>query len=190
MPTVGRKPSRRRLSPGNATGFSLVSKVLPSNASLKGTIAACEKSLARLKTDVIDLYLLHWRGGTPLAETVRAFEMLKRDGKIRHWGVSNFDVDDLEELHAVEHGNRCMANQVQYALDTRGVDSISCPGSRRDPCRSWPIARWGGLVDHRTRADRGKHGVSAAAWPSTPAVKPGCRPFRRQRYRVANWPRP
>lgn len=144
----------------------LVSKVLPSNASLKGTIAACERSLARLKTDVIDLYLLHWRGGTPLAETVRAFERLKRDGKIRHWGVSNFDVDDLAELSRVENGNRCMANQVQYALDTRGVEFDLLPWQQQ---RSMPLMAYcplggGGLVKHPALAPIArKHGVTAAA---------------------------
>ncbi len=76
----------------------IVSKVLPSNASRSGTVAACERSLKRLGTDRIDLYLLHWRGGVPLAETVEALEALKAAGKIRHWGVSNFDTDDMEEL--------------------------------------------------------------------------------------------
>ena len=79
----------------------LVSKVLPSNASRRGTITACERSLARLKTDRLDCYLLHWRGSYPLAETVAAFEQLVGSGKIRSWGVSNFDTDDLDELKAV-----------------------------------------------------------------------------------------
>jgi len=144
----------------------VVSKVLPSNASAKGTVAACEKSLSRLRTDVIDLYLLHWRGGTPLAETVRAFETLKRDGKIRHWGVSNFDVDDLEELSGVEHGNRCMANQVQYALDTRGVEFDLLPWQQK---RSMPLMAYcplggGNLVNHPALVPIArKHGVSTAA---------------------------
>jgi diketogulonate reductase-like aldo/keto reductase len=144
----------------------LVSKVLPSNASLKGTVAACEKSLARLKTDVIDLYLLHWRGGTPLSETVRAFEMLKRDGKIRHWGVSNFDVDDLEELSGVEHGNRCMANQVQYALDTRGVefDLLPWQQTRTMPLMAYCPLGGGGLVNHPALVPVArKYDVSTAA---------------------------
>jgi diketogulonate reductase-like aldo/keto reductase len=144
----------------------LVSKVLPSNASMKGTVAACERSLSRLRCDVIDLYLLHWRGGTPLSETVRAFETLKRAGKIRYWGVSNFDVDDLEELSGVEHGNRCMANQVQYALDTRGVEFDLLPWQQK---RSMPLMAYcplggGGLVNHPALAPIArKHGVSPAA---------------------------
>src|SRR5271166_4357065 len=83
---------------GQRDGLFLVSKVLPSNASRKGTIAACERSLKRLKTDHLDCYLLHWRGSYPLADTVAAFEELVRAGKIRSWGVSNFDTDDLEKM--------------------------------------------------------------------------------------------
>jgi diketogulonate reductase-like aldo/keto reductase len=100
----------------------LVSKVLPWNASLKGTVQACEHSLKRLGTDHLDLYLLHWRGEHPLEETVAAFERLKQDGKIREWGVSNFDVDDMEELFSVENGRNCAANQVLYNLTRRGIE--------------------------------------------------------------------
>ena len=85
----------------------LVSKVLPSNASRRGVETACENSLKRLRTDSIDLYLLHWRGSVPLAETVDAFEALKAAGKIRHWGVSNFDVDDMEELMGLARAAPC-----------------------------------------------------------------------------------
>jgi diketogulonate reductase-like aldo/keto reductase len=115
---------------------------------------------------VIDLYLLHWRGGTPLSETVRAFEMLKRDGKIRHWGVSNFDVDDLEELSGVEHGNRCMANQVQYALDTRGVefDLLPWQQTRTMPLMAYCPLGGGGLVNHPALVPVArKYDVSTAA---------------------------
>jgi diketogulonate reductase-like aldo/keto reductase len=100
----------------------LVSKVLPWNASLKGTVQACEDSLKRLGTDHLDLYLLHWRGEYPLEETVAALERLKQDGKIREWGVSNFDVDDMEELFSVENGRNCAANQVLYNLTRRGIE--------------------------------------------------------------------
>jgi diketogulonate reductase-like aldo/keto reductase len=100
----------------------VVSKVYPHNASAKGTIAACERSLARLRTDRIDLYLLHWRGRHPLAETVGAFERLRKEGKILHWGVSNFDVADMEELFALPDGSRCAANQVLYNLSERGIE--------------------------------------------------------------------
>ncbi|OCP38763.1 aldo/keto reductase [Ensifer sp. LC163] len=100
----------------------IVSKVLPSNASRIGTEAACERSLKHLGMDHIDLYLLHWRGGYPLAETVAAFEALKKAGKIGAWGVSNFDVDDMEELLAVPGGRHVAANQVLYNLSRRGIE--------------------------------------------------------------------
>ncbi len=100
----------------------VVSKVYPHNASRAGVPAACERSLKRLKTDRIDLYLLHWRGGHPLAETVAAFEALKQAGKIRHWGVSNFDTDDMRELTDVPNGGACAANQVLYHPASRGIE--------------------------------------------------------------------
>ncbi|MCF1468556.1 aldo/keto reductase [Agrobacterium vitis] len=100
----------------------LVSKVAPWNASRDGTISACEASLKRLGADCLDLYLLHWRGEHPLTDTVDAFETLKRQGKIKAWGVSNFDVDDMEELFAVENGANCQANQILYNLSRRGVE--------------------------------------------------------------------
>lgn len=100
----------------------LVSKVYPYNASARGTIDACERSLKRLGVEQLDLYLLHWRGSYPLEETVAAFEQLKRDGKIADWGVSNFDTDDMEELFAVENGSNCAANQVLYNLSRRGPE--------------------------------------------------------------------
>ncbi len=107
----------------------LVSKVYPHNASRRGVVASCEASLKRLKTDRLDLYLLHWRGGVPLDETVEAFEALKRDGKIRHWGVSNFDVDDMEELvHA--GGMSCVTNQILYNVARRGVEFDLLPWMR------------------------------------------------------------
>lgn len=143
----------------------LVSKVLPSNASFKGTIAACERSLKRLKTDVIDLYLLHWRGGTPLAETVRGMEQLKADGKIRHWGVSNFDVADMEELFGVEHGTNCAANQVQYSLGSRGVewDLLPWQQKRGIPLMAYCPLGGGDLTRHPALLPLAKkHGVSPA----------------------------
>ena len=100
----------------------VVSKVYPHNASRSGTIAACERSLKRLRTDRIDLYLLHWRGSHPLADTVAGFEKLAADGKIRHWGVSNFDTDDMNELASVPNGRNCASNQVLYHLGSRGID--------------------------------------------------------------------
>jgi diketogulonate reductase-like aldo/keto reductase len=100
----------------------IVSKVLPQNASRAGVPAACERSLKRLQTDRIDLYLLHWRGGHPLAETVAAFEALKAAGKIRYWGVSNLDTSDMQELLGVPNGAGCAADQVLYHPDSRGIE--------------------------------------------------------------------
>jgi diketogulonate reductase-like aldo/keto reductase len=105
----------------------LVSKVLPQNASRARTIAACERSLSRLNTDRLDCYLLHWRGSTPLAETIDAFETLRADGKILSWGVSNFDVDDLEEALAIAGEGRIACNQVLYHLEERAIDHAVIP---------------------------------------------------------------
>ena len=105
----------------------LISKVLPSNASRRGTIAACERSLTRLKTDRLDCYLLHWRGSIPLAETVAALEHLVRSGKIRSWGVSNFDADDLDELLEVAGKGRIACNQVLYHLQERAIEHAVIP---------------------------------------------------------------
>jgi diketogulonate reductase-like aldo/keto reductase len=105
----------------------LVSKVLPSNASRRGTITACERSLKRLKTDRLDCYLLHWRGSYPLAETVAAFEELVSAGKIRSWGVSNFDVDDLDEMLAVAGKGKIACNQVLYHLQERAIEYAVIP---------------------------------------------------------------
>jgi diketogulonate reductase-like aldo/keto reductase len=100
----------------------LVSKVYPHNASRAGAVAACERSLARLKTDYLDLYLLHWRGRFPLVETIEAFERLRAAGKIRHWGVSNFDLADMAELIAATSGQGVATNQVLYNLTRRGIE--------------------------------------------------------------------
>ena len=105
----------------------IVSKVLPSNASAKGTIRACEQSLRRLRTDYLDVYLLHWRGRYPLAETMGAFERLVDDGKIRALGVSNFDVDDLREAQAALRKHPLACNQVLYHLGARGVEHALIP---------------------------------------------------------------
>ena len=100
----------------------LVSKVLPGNASRPGTIAACHRSLRRLKTDRIDLYLLHWPGNVPIAETVEAFQELQQAGKIRHFGVSNFDAQDMEKLWSLPGGGATATNQVLYNLVRRGIE--------------------------------------------------------------------
>jgi diketogulonate reductase-like aldo/keto reductase len=105
----------------------LVSKVLPSNASRRGTITACERSLKRLKTDHLDCYLLHWRGSYPFEETVAAFDELVTRGKIRSWGVSNFDQDDLDELLHVAGPGRIACNQVLYHLQERAIEHAVIP---------------------------------------------------------------
>jgi diketogulonate reductase-like aldo/keto reductase len=105
----------------------LVSKVLPHNASRKGTIAACERSLKRLGTDRLDCYLLHWRGSHPLEDTVAAFEQLRADGKILSWGVSNFDVDDLDEVREIAGAGRLACNQVLYHLRERAIEHAVIP---------------------------------------------------------------
>jgi len=112
---------------GKRDGLFLVSKVLPSNASRRGTITACERSLKRLKTDRLDCYLLHWRGSYPLEDTVAAFEELIAAGKIRSWGVSNFDSDDLDELRAVSGNGKIACNQVLYHLQERAIEHAVIP---------------------------------------------------------------
>ena len=109
----------------------LVSKVLPSNASRRDTVIACERSLRRLKTDRLDCYLLHWRGQYRLAETVAAFEELVDAGKIRSWGVSNFDADDLQELLKVAGRDRIACNQVLYHLQERAIEHAVIPWCER-----------------------------------------------------------
>jgi diketogulonate reductase-like aldo/keto reductase len=105
----------------------LVSKVLPQNASYEGTLRACEKSLRRLRTDHLDSYLLHWPGSHPLEDTIRAFEKLESDGKIRSWGVSNFDVSDLDEALEIAGPGRIACNQVLYHLEERAIEHAVLP---------------------------------------------------------------
>jgi diketogulonate reductase-like aldo/keto reductase len=115
---------------GDRDKLFIVSKVLPYNASAKGTVEACEKSLKRLKTDRIDLYLLHWTGSHPFAETLAGFERLQRDGKIRHHGVSNFDRKDMEEWYAQAGGKTVASNQILYNLARRGPEWELIPWCR------------------------------------------------------------
>jgi diketogulonate reductase-like aldo/keto reductase len=124
----------------------LVSKVLPHNASRGGTIEACEQSLRRLGTDCIDLYLLHWRGNVPLAETLEAFEQLQRAGKIRHWGVSNFDADDMAELFRLGAGPAVATDQVLYNLTRRGIEYDLLPWCRQ---RAVPVMAYSPLEQNR-----------------------------------------
>ncbi len=131
----------------------LVSKVLPQHATRRGTISACEASLRRLNTDRLDLYLLHWRGGVPLEDTLDAFTTLKRDGKIRHWGVSNLDTDDMTELAAVgPHGGTPAVNQVLYNLMRRGIEFDLLPwcGARGIPIMAYSPLEQSRLSTHRT----------------------------------------
>jgi diketogulonate reductase-like aldo/keto reductase len=116
---------------GRRDDIFLVSKVLPSNASRQGTVEACERSLKRLNTDWLDCYLLHWRGSYPLSETVAAFEQLVDAGKIRSWGVSNFDVDDLDDMLAVAGDGEIACNQVLYHLKERAIEHAVLPWCKR-----------------------------------------------------------
>jgi diketogulonate reductase-like aldo/keto reductase len=128
----------------------VVSKVLPNHASRKGTIAACEASLRRLGTDYIDLYLLHWRGNVPLADTVGALEQLQRDGKIRHWGVSNFDTDDMDELRALPGGVHAQTDQVLYNLTRRGIEFDLLPWCKQ---HGMPVMAYSPLEQGRVLRD-------------------------------------
>ncbi|MDN7428085.1 aldo/keto reductase [Burkholderia sp. AU45388] len=117
----------------------LVSKVYPHHASRRGVVAACDASLKRLRTDRLDLYLLHWRGSVPLAETVEGFDALQRAGKIRHWGVSNFDTADMAELVDEAGGGACATNQILYNLARRGPEFDLLPwlADRRIPAMAY-----------------------------------------------------
>ncbi len=128
----------------------LVTKVLPENASRNGTIAACERSLKRLKTEWIDLYLLHWRGSIPLEQTVEAFEELVQSGKIRYWGVSNFDVSDLEELFRLKGGGYTATDQVLYNLTRRGIEYDLLPlcCQRSIPIMAYSPIEQGRVLEH------------------------------------------
>ncbi|WP_414901645.1 aldo/keto reductase [Rhizobium cremeum] len=128
----------------------LVSKVYPWNSGYEKTIAACRASLDRLGTDRLDLYLLHWRGEYPLAETVAAFEHLKKEGAIGAWGVSNFDVEDMEELFSVPDGRNCAANQVLYNLGRRGIEYDLLPWcqQRGIPVMAYSPIEQGRLAHH------------------------------------------
>lgn len=150
---------------GRRRGIFLVSKVYPHNASRVGVVAACERSLKRLKTDRLDLYLLHWRGGIALAETIAGFEDLVAAGKIRSFGVSNFDTADMRELHRLPGGRGAATNQVLYNLKHRGIEFDLLPWAEGErlpimaysPLEIGPLTRAAGL---RRVAER--HGASPA----------------------------
>ncbi len=143
----------------------LVSKVLPQHATREGTIAACEESLRRLRTDRLDLYLLHWRGGVRLEETVAGFGELVRAGRIRHWGVSNFDVPDLRELRRLPGGEAVAADQVLYNLAQRGIESSLLPACRAAgrPIMAYTPFGPRRMLGHRVLAElAGRHGATPA----------------------------
>jgi len=149
---------------GRRDAVFVVSKVLPSHASRTATITACERSLKRLGTDRIDLYLLHWRGGYALEDTLTGFEALLAAGKIRSWGVSNFDVDDMEELLAVG-GRAVAANQVLYNLSRRGIEYDLLPWSAQHkvPVMAYsPIEQGRLLGNPALRRVAEAHGATAA----------------------------
>jgi diketogulonate reductase-like aldo/keto reductase len=150
----------------------LVSKVYPHNATRRGALAACERSLERLKTDRLDLYLLHWRGNVPLAETVEAFEALRGAGKIRHWGVSNLDLADMQELWSAPDsqtaGRAVQTDQLLYNLARRGIEWDLLPWlrERRIPVMAYSPLDEGRLLRHPKLADfarRRRMSVSQAA---------------------------
>ena len=129
----------------------LVSKVYPHNAGRRGAVAACERSLKRLGVDCLDLYLLHWRGSVPLQETIEGFETLQAQGKIRHWGVSNLDTADMDELVGMAGGNRVAANQVLYNLSRRGIEWDLLPwcAERNIPLMAYSPIEQARLLRHR-----------------------------------------
>jgi len=143
----------------------VVTKVTPHNASRAGALAACERSLVRLGLDHIDLYLLHWRGRHPLADTVAAFDTLQRDGRIGHWGVSNFDRDDMDELWRLPDGAACAADQVYYCAAERGIEFDLLPAlrARAVPAIAYTPLALGALARDPTLTEVGaRHGASAA----------------------------
>lgn len=144
----------------------IVSKVYPHNAGVDAMLAACERSLRRLRLDRIDLYLLHWRGKVPLAQTLEGFAALRERGWIRHWGVSNFDVADMEELFALDGGAGCAANQVYYSLGQRGAEFALLP---------WLRARGVALMAY-CPIDQGKLAADRAGALSTVAARHGASP--------------
>jgi len=150
---------------GRRDKLFIVSKIYPHNASRNNTPVACERSLRRLNTDRIDLYLLHWRGRPPLAETIEAFQKLKAEGKIRHYGVSNLDTDDMEELWGVNGGSLTQVNQVYYNPAARGIEFDLLPWQRkhRVPIMAYSPVDQAKLATDKTLAAIGKrHNATAA----------------------------
>jgi diketogulonate reductase-like aldo/keto reductase len=150
---------------GHRDRLFIVSKVLPYNASRQGTIEACERSLKRLKTDRIDLYLLHWTGSHPFAETLAGFEKLQRDGKIRHHGVSNFNLEDMKKWVGLSGGKTVAANQILYNLTRRGPewDLIPWCRERNIAIMAYSPIEQGRILKNRALNDvAARHGATAA----------------------------
>lgn len=150
---------------GRRDRLFIVSKVLPYNASQEGVVEACERSLKRLGTDQIDLYLLHWRGSVPLAETLAGFARLQRDGKIRHHGVSNFGIADMQEWVALAGGATVAANQILYNLSRRGPEWELIPWcrERRVAIMAYTPLEQGRILGNRALAEvAARHGASPA----------------------------
>src|SRR5712671_5444396 len=150
---------------GRRDRLFIVSKVLPYNASQKGVVEACERSLRRLKTDRIDLYLLHWRGSVPLADTLAGFARLQRDGKIRHHGVSNFGTEDMQEWVGLSGGETVAANQILYNLGRRGPEFELIPWcrERRIAIMAYTPLEQGRMLGNRALGEvAARHGASAA----------------------------
>ena len=143
----------------------IVSKVLPENATRRGTLGACERSLKRLATDRIDLYLLHWRGSVPLAESLKALDQLQGDGKIRHYGVSNLDLADMQQLDSLTGSSGVAANQVLYNLSRRGIEWDLLPWlrARHIPVMAYSPLEQARLIKHKgLAAFAKKYGMTAA----------------------------
>ncbi|NAW33341.1 aldo/keto reductase [Halomonas alimentaria] len=158
----------------------LVSKVYPWNAGRDSAIAACEASLKRLRTDHLDLYLLHWPGSIPLDETLEAFDRLREAGKIRRFGVSNFDIDEMRALHALPGGEACAVNQVLYHLGSRGIEHSLLPWQREHgmPTMAYcPLAQAGGLREDllghpEVLGIAARHGITPAQVLLAWAIRP------------------
>ncbi|HTB43155.1 MAG TPA: aldo/keto reductase [Acetobacteraceae bacterium] len=151
---------------GRRDGLFIVSKVYPHNASRAGTQAACERSLKRMRVDCIDLYLLHWPGNHPLSETVEGFEALKAAGKIRYWGVSNFDTGEMERVSKLPAGGLCATDQVLYHPDSRGIEYDLLPwcAAHNMPIMAYsPVGQGGRLLRSPALAAVAKrHGATPA----------------------------
>jgi diketogulonate reductase-like aldo/keto reductase len=151
---------------GRRDGLFIVSKVSPHNASRTGTISACERSLKRLRIETIDLYLLHWPGSHPLADTFAAFESLRASGKIRHWGVSNFDADGMQRVLSAKSGAACATDQVLYNPESRGVEFDLLPLCREHkiPVMAYsPVGQGGRLLRSKAlTAVAQRHGATPA----------------------------